>query len=432
MCLGRKEDLKKLIKMRKHMRVIRCFHPVGHGAFFSEQFFDSEESCFNVVYDCGIKHFPMNRLQEEADFAIGKSGRQHVDFLFISHLDEDHVNGIKYLIKQKYVDDQTSFVLPLYKDYHLKIYEHFEGKSILSIFEVIGKTESKSIFYVPLTESEDDDRRGDDENGQSRINMEEGLPETSENKVEVNGLPGRVIPRGSVFTFKEIWEYIPFNLHDSTSEDFFKAIDNSKILNIADMLDVEAIFKNKCHHITKKSTAEQIDATKKYRELKRIYNSVGKIVKGDRRININSLAVISQAVNEVKVRIAFVDLEEMIAEGYFRNYCYGHIIQGYGACTYTGDLNLSQDADFDLFEKKVKKALRGETRYHLLQIPHHGSNTSYNKRFCGGLSRVCFVNFNSEKGIFDEKIAFDFFCARKTLIPVTEIESSRYVWECWV
>lgn len=157
---------------------------------------------------------------------------------------------------------------------------------------------------------------------------------------------------------------------------------------------------------------------------------MGKSVNGDRRININSLAVISQAVNKVEVRIALVDYEQLIAEGYLRDYYF--VNQGYGACTYTGDLNLSQDADFDLFEKKVKKALRGETRHHLLQIPHHGSKTSYSKRLCGGLSRMCFVNFNSENGIFDEKIAFDFFCARKTLIPVTEIESSRYVWECWV
>lgn len=412
--------------------MVRCFHPVGHGAFFTEHFVEKDKCCFNVVYDCGIKYFPKARLEEAADDAIGKSGRTHVDFLFISHLDEDHVNGIEYLIKQKYVDAQTTFVLPLYKDYHLKIYEHFEGRSVLSIFQVIGKSGSKSVFYVPLSERDEDDLRNEGDNGRPRINMEDGLPETRENGVVVNGLPGIVISKRSAFTFREIWEYIPFNLHDSTSSDFFKAIDNSKILNIADMMDVEAIFKNKCSRITKKSTAEQIDATKKYRELKRIYDSVGKSVNGDRRININSLAVVSQAVNEVEVKIALIDYERLIAEGYIRGYCYGQLIQGYGACTYTGDLNLSQDADFDLFEKKVRGVLRGETKHHQLQIPHHGSKTSYNKRFCGGLSGMCFVNFNSGNGIFDTRVTYDFFCARKGLIPVTEIESSRYVWECWV
>lgn len=415
------------------MRVKRCLHPVGHGAFFSEHFENLRKSCFNVVYDCGIKYFPKKRLQDSVDDAIGNSGRKHVDFLFISHLDEDHVNGIEYMIKKKYVDAQTTFVLPLYKDYLLRIYEHFEGQFVLSIYDVIGSTHSKSVYYVPLTEGENEDRKDEEGNGQQpRINMEDGISETIGNSVVVNGLTGRVIPPRSVFTYKEIWEYIPFNLHDSNSADFFKAIDNSKILNIADMVDVEAIFKNKCSRITKNSTAEQKEATRKYRELKRIYDSVGIRVNGDRRININSLAVVSQAVNEVEVRIAFTDYESMIAEGYMRQYCYGYLTKGYGACTYTGDLNLSQDADFDLFEKKVKVVLRGEAKHHLLQIPHHGSKTSYNKRFCGGMSGKCFVNFNSENGIFDERIRFDFFCARKALIPVTEIESSKYIWEFWV
>ena len=414
------------------MRVIRRFYPVGHGAFFSEHFIDNGKCCFNVVYDCGIKYFPKKRLEEAVDDAICNSGRKHVDFLFISHLDEDHVNGLEYLISQKYVDAQTTFVLSLYKDYHLKIYEHFEGRAILSIFEIIGKSQSKSVYYVPLTEREDDGRQNDAENGQSRINMEEGLPVTEENSEVVNGLPGRVIPKGSVFAFREIWEYIPFNLHDSTSVDFFNAIDNSKILSTADIMDVEAIFKNKCSRITKYSTAEQIEATKKYRELKRIYNSVGKRVNGDTKININSLAVVSQAVNVVEVKIALIDYERMIAEGYIRGYCYGSLVQDFGACTYTGDLNLSKDADFDLLEMKVRGVLRGEARHHILQIPHHGSKTSYNKRFCGGLSGMCFVNFNSGNGIFDTRVMYDFFCARKLLIPVTEIESSRYVWECWV
>ena len=36
------------------MKMIRTFHPVGQGAFYSEEFFNSERNCvFRVVYDCG-------------------------------------------------------------------------------------------------------------------------------------------------------------------------------------------------------------------------------------------------------------------------------------------------------------------------------------------------------------------------------------------
>ena len=45
------------------MNMIRTFHPVGQGAFYSEEFFNSERGCiFRAVYDCGlcrVKPFPL-------------------------------------------------------------------------------------------------------------------------------------------------------------------------------------------------------------------------------------------------------------------------------------------------------------------------------------------------------------------------------------
>ena len=410
----------------------RVLHPVGHGAFFTEQFKAADQVCFNVVHDCGIKDSPKQKLEAAIDDTIGNSGRRHVDFLFISHLDEDHVNGIQYMIAQKYVDDQTTFVLPLYKAYQLKIYEHFTGKAVLSVYGVIKATQSKSVFYVPLTESDEEHTLEEGEMSSHHIDMQEGLEGLGERTETVNGLAGKVLPYGCVFVFKAIWEYIPFNLHDKTSADFFKKINSSKVLSATDLDRIEEIFEKKCGRITKTTSEEQKEATLKYRELKSIYKSVGKGIKGDSKININSLALVSQAVNEVEVIISLVDYKRCIDEGFISHFCYGFINEGYGACTYTGDLNLSQDMDFDLLEKKVKAALRGDAKYHLLQIPHHGSKTSYSKRFCGSLSGACFANFHSGNGIFDQRIIYDFFYARKKLIPVTEIDSSRFEWKCWV
>lgn len=36
------------------MRIIRTFHPVGQGAFYSESFYDVDGFRYNVVYDCGV------------------------------------------------------------------------------------------------------------------------------------------------------------------------------------------------------------------------------------------------------------------------------------------------------------------------------------------------------------------------------------------
>ena len=43
--------------MVMRMTVNRVLHPVGHGAFFTEHFYDCQtgENVMNVVYDCGVR-----------------------------------------------------------------------------------------------------------------------------------------------------------------------------------------------------------------------------------------------------------------------------------------------------------------------------------------------------------------------------------------
>lgn len=36
------------------MKFVRTFHPIGHGAFYTERFYDeTEQSVANYVFDCG-------------------------------------------------------------------------------------------------------------------------------------------------------------------------------------------------------------------------------------------------------------------------------------------------------------------------------------------------------------------------------------------
>ena len=411
--------------MVMRMIVNRVLHPVGHGAFFTEQFYDCQtgENVMNVVYDCGVRsNQPL--LEQEIDGAFARSNRPHVDFLFISHLDKDHVSGIKYMIAAKYIDDMTTFVLPLYKDYELRIYEELTGNGVLAIYEVLRLAGVRRVLYVPLSGGER--INGDD---LSPIDMEGAFEDIEGDEVKVNELRGKLIKPTEKFIFRQIWEYIPFNLHDSTSVDFFDRVAKHPDLNIQDLDDVKRIFENSCSPNVKNKTPEQIDANKKLKALKSIYNSIGTLVGHDTLININSLAVVSQAVGHIFIKASLLERERFYWFWYDRKYYETIESDGNGTCTYTGDLNLSQDKDFDLLEQKVVSVLRSAPVFQMLQIPHHGSKTSYNKRFCGGLSGCCFVNFNSGNGIFDQSITYDFFCARKQLLPVTEIASSRVVQE---
>lgn len=88
--------------------VTKVFYPVGQGGFYSERIISGEEERV-FVYDCGsIGKKSSNNPTQELVNCICNSGLTKVDYLVISHLDEDHINGIpeleKYLINDIHVN----------------------------------------------------------------------------------------------------------------------------------------------------------------------------------------------------------------------------------------------------------------------------------------------------------------------------------------
>ena len=76
----------------------RLFLPVGQGAFYCEKF-SEEDFCgkVNVVYDCGsLSGLSLLKAEIERVFDHGEI----IDALFLSHLHEDHINGLPFLMKR--------------------------------------------------------------------------------------------------------------------------------------------------------------------------------------------------------------------------------------------------------------------------------------------------------------------------------------------
>ena len=76
--------------------MLRSFLPVGQGAFYCEQFrFVARISEVNVIYDCGSLT-DVKLVEEQIRDNFAKDEVIHA--LFLSHLDEDHINGIPFLL----------------------------------------------------------------------------------------------------------------------------------------------------------------------------------------------------------------------------------------------------------------------------------------------------------------------------------------------
>ena len=74
----------------------RMFLPVGQGAFYCERF-RALGRTINIVYDCGT-HSGMCVLDRELGRVFNKG--DIIDAVFISHLHEDHFNGLECLLKK--------------------------------------------------------------------------------------------------------------------------------------------------------------------------------------------------------------------------------------------------------------------------------------------------------------------------------------------
>ncbi len=104
----------------------RMFASVGQGAFYIEKFNNGT----NIVYDCGsTTGISYVKREIKSFFYEGED----IEALFISHLHEDHINGIPYLME--YCNVKNVF-FPLIRD---------EDKILLNIQEEILKTENKDV-----------------------------------------------------------------------------------------------------------------------------------------------------------------------------------------------------------------------------------------------------------------------------------------------
>lgn len=328
--------------------MLRSFLAVGQGAFYCECFNSGKiDDNINIIYDCGS--LTDIKIVEQAIRTNFQKG-EIIHALFISHLDEDHINGIPFLLQYCKV---KRIYFPLITE---------ENRAIMRVRQLVNDTYGTNSFAFQFLENPREAIRDisfDDfpeliqiseagqeniEQGISRENGDRNMRSgTNVLEEDMSGISGSGI-------FSK-WLYIPFNFRQG--ERIQKLMDNLKIQfgKVITEKDLEQIWK--------------ANAPGDRDKIKEAY----KTVPGS--LNTNSMTLFSGEVDYGLRQFVNMDCRK-----YFYK-CSGYFYKSSG-CLYTGDY----DAAGKMKWEQLKNAYRDYWKYiGCVQVPHHGSKHNFNHKF---------------------------------------------------
>ena len=335
------------------MKLIRTFHPVGHGAFYTERFYDDHErNVANVVFDCGC-YERAKKGQQRRDFEkeIGavvdnefpiQDDKISVDALFISHFHEDHINGISKLLQNCHV--KRIFMPKLTDGVFLDIF--------LYMIVVHRRTPSIALNTIVRFVNLINDLKIEVD-----IDDEEITEDGDFHNVDISEVcVGSLISKPTIISVYNIWKYIPFSTREK----------KSLLINelVKDVPELTPALTGQA--IDFKQIADEITANPNLlKKCKRVYNGVF----GDKKHNRYSMTLFSGTCDK------FTTCSHRCHQGVvdLPRYCTKN-------CLYMGDFEA--DPNKSIKNTNCEQLLKFYDRYWakigLFQVPHHGSHDNTN------------------------------------------------------
>ena len=333
------------------MNVSRVLHPIGQGSFYTESFTYNERKC-NVIFDCGgTRGYIEDEVRDYCHCLVCQQQTKYqkpvVDALFISHFDDDHVNGLETLFNNARV---LRIFLPLLNDGEIwTISPSFVNNLRNPLYQNLLNA---AIHGIPL-----------EWEGQSikvvRINKNNAVSVRDELFLEdgINGRQPNVIASGSpVFAFHGCpWIFRTFNYDNA---------DSSRFGQLMNALTSKSYKLSLTELVSCWSDQQYQD------DIRACYHAVRGTING------NSMVTYSGPNgNGVSAECYFID-------GPFGCFLNGfayqrafHIYPNLAGCMYFGDYEAAGSRKWKQYEDDFKNQI------HLLQmqqVPHHGSQYNYN------------------------------------------------------
>lgn len=359
------------------MEVTRIIHPIGQGAFYTERIC-SKDQIYNVVYDCGSginKNAPKRLIQEIASVF---TSNDVVDILFVSHFDNDHINGIRELKKR--VKEIRNIVVPLVEKNDYWFY-CVENQNFIAFYDSLEEIASHVYRVKP------------------NINDEREL---NNQLIDLTEREGGIINGGAKFKWATIdWCYIPFNYDQKVRLEKLKA-------ELAGQGVPVDIFTQ---------------------DLSTIWGYLDKIKKAYKKVipdgaNKTSLIVYSGGLTS---RYIMRQYQYCMRTRFCCEFCRHPFLRPEG-CLYFGDNDVNQG----LLLADLKNALNQVIdRIGTIQIPHHGALKNFNVGIfdINKNQKSFFVSFgiHNTYGHPSMRVIDDVVRSGSCLFEVTENRGSGYM-----
>ena len=349
------------------MHMLRFFLPVGQGAFYLERFsiLDSTRP-INIVYDCGalIEQSPArdiqcNQSKMESIIKQVFHEREAIHAVYLSHLHEDHVNGLQSLCKWCSVD---------------KVFFPLIAKDDLPLMRLQNRMQNNANGSIArqLIDFSENNRRPEMNPGPEQwisvpvTDDEERPPERQENAYNsLSSIIGQSLPSRTAF---RNWEFVHYNFREQ-----------SRIEKLKDALCKELqLSKEELQSKLNDDYLLSLWNDKETREkIKQAYKSI------PGQFNTNSMTLFSGELAACLKQSSlhqewFLHGHPLLASFPLRDfYCSNRSIAS--GCLYTGD--------YDAKDSHKWKMLKGHYQRYwdsigCIQIPHHGSRHSFNDELC--------------------------------------------------
>ena len=353
------------------------FNDIGQGGFYTGQLFPISlyHSKFSFVYDCGTLS-DRDKLNKRIRKFKDSLNNNELDVLFISHIDDDHVNGVPELLDGITCDRvYMPYLTPIerlfvavrhgvrdsanfdnYLDFLKSPHEYLlnsENSNINKIIYITGNSESS---VEPFNNSE------------KPILLEDFAPELLDN-LEVDNNASEDFPPKIEFKkgngtllYSRIWEFYLFHEPAELTE-----ID-SFISKIRELFDLEIN-----ESLNKEQLVNILDNKKQLKELRDLYKEKFK------NLNKACLVVQHKPLSYKNARL-FKYQRPWFIKHYFnceysckrRNSFYSrpNSNNDWGITLLTGDIGLNQVDNSEYIKSHLDKVI-------VFQVPHHGSQTGW-------------------------------------------------------